>query len=121
MIAICNGTDLSDLIAYGYAIDYEPQYSGQVTAIDGTDYSAKLRDRAIITVPFLPLTKAQLEMVAQLFPASGAYVTWTYWDPALAANHTSQFKYARRRHTLKVVYHNGVEYWDGLVLELTER
>lgn len=121
MIAICNGTDLSDLIGYGYIVDYEPQYSGQVTAIDGTDYSAKLRDQVTLTVPFLPLTKEQLETVAQLFPAAGAYVTWTYWDPMLAANRTTQFKYSRRSHSLKVVYHNGVELWDGLVLELTER
>lgn len=121
MVAVCNGTDLSGLIAYGYTYEREPQYGGQVTTIDGTDYSAKLRDRVRLTVPFIPLTRAQLEMVLQLFPNGNPYVVWTYYDPFEGGNRTAQMKYEARQQRLKVRYSNGVEYWEGLTVNLTER
>lgn len=121
MKAICNNTDLTALIAHGYSIKLEPQYGGQMTAIDGKDYTAKLRDRAVITLPFLPLTRQQLHDVLQLFPATGAYVTWTYDDPDTGADRTVEMKYEDRTVGLKVRYRDGTEYWDGLVLKLTER
>ena len=121
MVAVCNGTDLSALIAHGYTYEREPQYGGQVTTIDGTDYSAKLRDRVRLTVPFLPLTLEQLETVLQLFPQSDPYVLWTYYDPFDGGNRTAQMKYEARQQTLKVHYYNGVEYWEGLTVTLTER
>ena len=121
MKAICNNTDLTALVGYGYALELVPQYGGQVTAIDGTDYTAKLRDLAVITVPFIPLTRTQLSNVLQLFPSSGAYVTWTYDDPVSGADRTVEMKYEARTASLKVRYRDGTEYWDGLVLKLTER
>lgn len=121
MTAVCNGTDLSALIGYGYTHVQEPQYGGQVTAIDGTDYSAKLRDRVRLTVPFIALTRDQLTAVLALFPQGDAYVTWTFFDPYLGENRTAQMKYEDRSQSLKVRYKNGVEYWDGLVVQLTER
>lgn len=121
MIAICNGTDLANLIGYGYAYALEPQYGGQVTTIDGTDHSAKLRDRVKLTVPFIPLTLPQLIAVLQLFPASGAYVTWTFFDPFTNGSRTEEMKYEQRETSLKVRYRNGTEYWEGLVITLTER
>lgn len=121
MIAICNGTDLSALIGYGYEMTYEPQYGGQMTAIDGTDHSAKLRDRLTLTVPFLPLTLEQLETVLALFPRTGAYVSWTLYDPAVGYQRTVAMKYEPRTVRLKVVYRNGTELWDGLVVKLIER
>ena len=121
MTAICNGTDLSDLIGYGYSEGLEPQYGGQMTAIDGTDYSAKLRDKSVLGVPFLPLTREQLEMVLALFPRTDAYVEWTFYDHNRGEIRTAQMKYERRETSLKVRYRNGVEYWAGLHLTLTER
>lgn len=121
MTAICNGTDLSALVGYGYEISQEPQYGATVTALDGTDYSAKLRDRWHLKVPFIALTKAQLTSVLQLFPSSGAYVSWTFYDEAQGTNRTLQFKYQKRSASLMVRYANGVEYWKGLVIELWEK
>jgi hypothetical protein len=113
--------DLSDLIAGGYTMEYEPQYGGQVTAIDGTDYTAKLRDVVHLTVPFIPLTLEQLTSVLQLFPASGAYVDWTYFDPYANADRTVQMKYDTRQSQLTVHYEDGTEYWSGLIVKLKER
>lgn len=121
MRAVCNGTDLSDLIANGYAVEYVPQYGGQITAIDGTDYSAKLRDTVRLTVPFIPLTLDQLTTVLQLFPRTGAYVTWSFFDPFENGNRTLEMKYEARQIQLRVVYRDGTEYWDGLIVKLTER
>lgn len=121
MTATCNGTDLSALIGYGYELEYIPQYSGQVTAIDGTDYSAKTRDVAHLVVPFIALTLTQLHDVLALFPSDGAYVTWTYYDPYSDSNRTVSMKYEARRSKLKIHYKNGVEYWEGLTVDLRER
>lgn len=121
MTAVCNGTDLSALIGYGYTYAQEPQYGGQMTAIDGTDYSAKLRDRVRLTVPFIALTRDQLTAVLQLFSQSSAYVEWTFFDPYLGEDRIAQMKYEDRTQSLKVRYANGVEYWEGLVVQLTER
>lgn len=121
MTAICNGTDLSALVASGYEIEYVPQYSGQVTAIDGTDYSAKIRDQIHLRVPFIPLTLDQLHDVLSLFPETTPYVTWTFYDPFFDANRILEMKYEKRSSSLRVRYHNGKEYWDGLTLELWER
>lgn len=121
MVAICNGTDLSDYVAQGYEYTREPQYGGRVTAIDGTDYSAKLRDIVKLTVPFIPLTEAVLTSILQQFPTTNAYVEWTYYDPYLGENRTAQMMCEPRTTRLRVRYSNGVELWDGLVLNLTER
>lgn len=120
MKAICNGTDLTDLVGYGYTAEQVPQYGGSVTALDGTDHSAKIRDRWHLTVPFLALTATQLAAVLALFPAAGAYVTWTFQDAA-GADHTLEMKYAARKSSLMVHYRNGLEYWKGLSVELWER
>lgn len=121
MKAICGSTDLSAYIGYGYTVEYEPQYGGSVTTMDGKDHTAKIRDRAKLTVPFIPLTAAELSTVLQLFPASGPYVTWTYTDPKSNQDRTVDMKYETRTSSIKVHYHNGTEYWDGLVVRLTER
>lgn len=121
MTAICNGTDLSALVGYGYIAEQVPQYGQSVTAIDGTDHSAKLRDRWHLTVPFIWLTKAQLKTVLQLFPATNAYVSWTFYDEKQGAERTLEFKYEARKAALKVHYRNGVEYWEIPPVELWER
>lgn len=121
MTAICNGVDISSLIGYGYKLELEPQYGGQVTTIDGTDYSAKLRNRVKLTVPFVAMTWEQLTEVLRLFPQNNAYVTWTYDDPYLAAERTVQMKPEPCTLELKVHHENGVEYWGGLVIQLVER
>lgn len=121
MTAICNGVDLSDLIGYGYTIEQVPQYGAEMTAIDGTDYSVKIRDRWHLIYPFIMLTKDQLQQVMQLFPDSGAYVEWTFYDEQQGADVTALFKYQARKAALRVRYRSGVEYWDGLSVELLER
>lgn len=121
MRAICNETDLSDLIASGYAYTAEPQYSDSVTAMDGTDYTAKLRYRVRLNVPFIPLTTAQLSAVLALFPRGGAYVDWTLYDPYAGGERTLQMKYETGGCTLACAYRDGTEYWSGLVIQLTER
>ncbi len=121
MKAICNGTDLTALVGYGYSAEQVPQYSDSVTALDGTDYSAKLRDQWHLTVPFIALTKAQLSTVLSLFPRTGAYVNWTFEDQQTGTERTLQMKYAARKANLMVHYRNGVEYWSGLSVELWER
>ena len=121
MTAICNGTDLSNLVGHGYTVEQVPQYGAQMTAIDGTDYSVKLRDRWHLVVPFIALTATQLAQVLSLFPAGGAYVEWTFYDQALGYNRTKSFRYEARKTSLLVHYRNGVEYWSGLSVELWER
>lgn len=121
MVAICNGTDLANLVGYGYVVEQVPQYGGQVTALDGTDYSVKIRDRWHLSVPFIALTKSQLSTVLSLFPAANAYVTWTFYDEAAGMNRTKQMRYEARKASLMVHYRNGVEYWSGLSVELWER
>ncbi len=121
MTAICNGVDLSQYIGQGMTYEREPQHSASITALDGTDYTAKLRDRVKLTVPFIPLTLAQLKTVLELFPEVGAYVSWTYYDPLTGSNRTIQAKYDARSSTLSCAYRNGTEYWSGLVVKLTER
>ena len=121
MTAICNETDLSAYVGYGYIYEQEPQFGASVTTLDGTDHTAKLRDKVRLTVPFIPLSPAQLSAVLQLFPENSAYVTWTYYDYELGRDRTAQFKYEKRTSSLKVHYRNGTEYLSGLVLVLTER
>ena len=121
MIAICNQTDLSDYVGQGYTYEREPQYGASITAIDGTDHSAKLRDRVKLTVPFIPLPLSTLTTVLQLFPNSGAYVSWTYYDPFTGSNRTIQAKYDTRSSVLKCVRRDGTEYYSGLVVNLIER
>ena len=121
MKAICNGTDLTALVGYGYTAAQEPQYGETITALDGTDYSAKIRDRWHLTVPFIALTRAQLALVLSLFPSTNPYVTWTFDDPMLGDEQTFEMKYSARKSSLMVKYVNGVEYWNGLSVELWER
>lgn len=121
MKAICGTTVLTDLIGQGVTYERAPQYGGQITAIDGTDHSAKIRDVVKLTVPFIPLTLDQLTTVLQLFPEHGAYVTWTYFDPYDNADRTVEMKYDTRQCVLKAAYRDGTEYWSGLVVKLTER
>ena len=121
MIAICNGVDLSAYIGQGFSLEYEPQYSASMTAMDGTDYTAKLRDRVKLAVPFIPLTLEQLTEVLQLFPQSGAYVTWQYYDPFTGGSRIIQAKYETRSSNLVRAFRNGKEYWSGLVVKLIER
>lgn len=121
MIAICNGTDLTDYVAQGYAIEMEPQYGTSLTALNGLDYTAKIRDRVKLTVPVIPVTLTKLTEILQLFPDNGAYVNWTFYDPVLAAQRTMQAKYDTRGSALRVAYVNGNEYYSGLVIKLTER
>lgn len=121
MVATCNGTDLSSLIGYGYKVEQVPQYGGQMTAMDGTDYSVKLRDRWHLTVPFIALNKTQLSMVLSLFPSSAAYVEWTFEDEATGSTRTLLMRYEARKMSLMVHYRSGVEYWSGLSVELWER
>lgn len=121
MIAICNGTDLSDLVGQGYTYAREPQYGDTIVTMDGTDHSAKLRDRVHLTVPFIPLTLEQLTEVLQLFPDTGSYVTWTYYDPFHGTNCNVQMKYDARSSALRSVLRDGTEYYSGLVVKLLER
>ncbi len=121
MIAICNGTNLTDLVGQGYTYAREPQYGTSMTALNGYDYTAKLRDRVHLTVPFIPLTAAQLTEILQLFPDGGAYVYWTYYDPFVGENITTQMKYEARTSMLQCVLRDGTEYYSGLVVSLLER
>lgn len=121
MIAICNGVNITDLLAYGYSAEQIPQYGQTMEAIDGTDYSAKLRDRWHIVAPFLPLTQEQLRSVLALFPPTSAYVSWTFDDTQTGTRRTRSFKYGVRKADLKVRYRNGIELWSGLSVDLTER
>lgn len=121
MKAVCGSTDLSGYIGQGYTYEREPQYGGSITAIDGTDYSAKIRDRVKLTVPFIPLTLAQLTTVLQLFPNNDSYVNWTYYDPFTAADRTVQMKYDTRSSVLRCVKRDNTEYYSGLVVKLIER
>ena len=121
MIAVCNGIDLSDYIGQGFEIQYEPQNGESMTAIDGTDYTAKMRDRVRLTYPFIPLTTDQISTVLELFPQSGAYVTWTFFDIRLGRSRTIQGKYDTRASKLKCVWKNGTEYYSGLTVTLVER
>ena len=121
MKAICGSTDLSSYIGRGYTYEREPQYGASVTALDGTDYSAKIRDRVKLTIPFIPLTLSQLSTVLQLFPQTGSYVTWTYYDPFAAADRTIEMKYDTRSTELHCLKRDGTEYYSGLVVKLIER
>ena len=121
MTAICNGTDLTDFVAQGYTYAREPQYGTSMTALNGYDYTAKLRDRVHLTVPFIPVTRAQLSDILQLFPAGGAYVYWTYYDPVAEDTITLQMKYETRTAALQCVLQDGTEYYSGLVINLVER
>lgn len=121
MIAKCNNVDLSGYVGKGYIYAREPQYGTTMTALNGIDYTAKLRDRVILTVPFIPLTLAQLSDILQLFPDNGAYVTWTYYDPVAELNRVVEMKYDTRSTELRCVYKDGTEYYSGLVIKLIER
>lgn len=121
MIAICNGTNLTDYVGQGYTYAREPQYGTSMTALNGYDYTAKLRDRVRLTVPFIPVTQEKLTEILQLFPDSGAYVYWTYYDPYAADTITLQMKYEARTAALQCVLLDGTEYYSGLVIELIER
>ena len=121
MIAICNGTNLTDYVGEGYTYSREPQYGTSLTALNGYDYTAKLRDRVRLTVPIIPVTQEKLTEILQLFPAAGAYVNWTYYDPFVGNNVTTQMKYEARTTTLQCVLRNGTEYYSGLVINLVER
>lgn len=121
MIAICNGTDLTGYVAQGYTIEMEPQYGGSITAMDGRDHTAKLRDRIILTVPIIPVTLSKLTEILQLFPSGDSYVSWTFYDPFSAVTRTLQMKYDTRSSVLKCAYVNGNEWYSGLVIKLTER
>ena len=116
-----NGTDISNMIAQGYTYAREPQQGNSMTALDGTDYSAKLRDRVRLTLPFIPLTKQQLTTVLQLFPSSDAYVTVSYDDLFLNATRSISMKYDTRSSVLACSHRSGVDYYSGLVVELLER
>ena len=121
MTIVCNGVDITNLIAHGYTYEQEPQYGDTMTAMNGTDYTAKLRDRVKLTLPFVPLTEAQLHGVLQLFPAGSAYVTVQYYDIFTAANRTISMKYDSRSSTLAVRHIGGNTYYTGLVVNLIER
>lgn len=121
MTITCSGTDITAYLAHGYQYELEPQYGGSVTTIDGLDHSAKIRDRVKLTLPFIPLTKSQLTTVLQLFPASGAYVDVSYYDLFTGATRSVSMKYDTRSSTLAVSHAGGNEYYDGLVVTLTER
>ena len=121
MTAICNGTDLSDFIGQGYTYARDPQYGSTIVTMNGMDHSAKLRDRVQLTIPFIPLTLAQLTDVLQLFPNSDSYVNWTFYDPFLNSNRTAQMKYDTRSTVLRCVLRDGTEYYSGLVIKLLER
>lgn len=121
MIAICNGTTLTDYVGQGYTYSREPQYGTSMTALNGYDYTAKLRDRVHLTVPFIPVTQEKLTEILQLFPAGGAYVYWTYYDPYAEDTITLQMKYDARTASLQSVVLDGTEYYSGLVVDLLER
>ena len=121
MIAICNGTDLTDYIGPGYTYELEPQYGDSVITIDGTDHSAKIRDRVKLTIPFIPLEMDKLSEILQLFPNGGAYVEWVYYEPRIGDTRLIQAKYDTRSSTLKCAYRDGTEYYSGLVISLIER
>lgn len=121
MIAICNGTDLSPYVGQGYVYARQPQYGATVTTMDGTDHSAKLRDRVELTVPLIPVTLEKLTEILQLFPNGGAYVEWTYFDPFLGVTTTKQMKYETRESELRSVLINGTEYYGGLTIKMIER
>ena len=121
MIAICNGTDMTPYMTQGYTYEREPQIIASMTALDGTDHSVKIRDRVKLTVPLIPLTMEQLTRVLRLFPDTGAYVEWTYYDPHAAGTRVIQAKYETRTSRLKRVYRDGTEYYEGLVIKLIER
>lgn len=121
MKAICNGTDLTAYVGQGYTYAREPQYGETVTTLNGTDYTAKLRDRVRLTVPFIPVTLNKLAEILQLFPNGGSYVNWTFNDPFTNAERTLQMKYDTRETELRSVCRDGTEYYDGLVVKLIER
>lgn len=121
MIAVCNGVDMTPYMAQGYTCEREPQIIASMTALDGTDHSVKIRDRIKLTVPLIPLTQQQLTQILRLFPDSGAYVEWEYYDPYAANRRVIQAKYETRTSRLKRAYRNGREYYEGLVIKLTER
>lgn len=121
MTAVCNGMDLSPYIAQGYVYELEEQYGDSVITMDGTDHTTKIRDRVKLTVPFIPLRKETLSQILQLFPATGAYVSWTFEDLYTGQVRTVQAKYSARSNRLKRAERNGAEYWEGLVINLIER
>lgn len=121
MTAVCNGVDMTPYMAQGYTYERDPQIVASMTTLDGKDHSVKIRDRVKLTVPIIPLTMQQLTMVLKLFPESGAYVSWTYYDPFEEGTRTIQAKYEARTSRLKRAYRDGTEYYEGLVIKLIER
>lgn len=121
MTILCNGTNITSLLAHGYIYELEPQYAESITTIDGLDHTSKIRDRVKLKLPFIPLTRSQLTDVLQLFPAGGAYVEITYYDIFTGADRVATMKYDTRSSMLAVSHQNGNEYYDGLVVNLIER
>lgn len=121
MTILIGATDITDYIAQGYTYEREPQYGDQITALDGTDYSVKLRDKVKLTLPFVPLTGTELSEILQLFPDSDAYVEVTYDDLYLGLPRIVSMKYSTRSSVLSCSHRSGVNYYSGLVIELIER
>ena len=121
MKAICNGIDLSPYIAQGYTYEREPLDTNSFTTMDGTDHTERVREKVKLKVPFIPLKKRELTEILKLFPERGAYVTWRYEDLYSGQERVIQAKFERVSCQLRMSYRNGVEYYSGLVISLTER
>lgn len=121
MVAKIGTTDLSSLIGYGYSYSLIPQCGETITTMDGKEHAVKIRDRVKLTVPFIALTLAQINSLLALFPANGAYVNWTFYDPNTGSTRTAEMKYSDRLSRLACVRQGGTELYTGLVLELIER
>lgn len=113
---IFNGVDFAPCLA-SYRVAYEVEYSRQVTALDGTEYTTKGTRRPIAAFALKPLSDENISLYYGALSALTALCVFT--DPA---SNTPQAMRMRVTTDLETVFclrsADGKRYYEGKEIEL---
>lgn len=117
--------DTNDFTPYfteiGYQVEYASVDGGQGgLMLSGTTTADEIATKAIVTLPCYPLNEEQISDLLQIV-YSGVYHTVTFYDPRAGMNRTMQARRQVSQQKYRGFGANGLEYWTGTVVTLTER
>lgn len=105
----------------GYEVEYLIIDGGQGgLTLSGEMEEDEIAQKAEITLPCWPLNEEQLaDLLSVIYNAT--YHTVTYYDPKAGGTRTITARRKVSRHKYRGFGANGLEYWTGVVVTLTEK
>lgn len=119
---LINGTNVTAYLPpTGYTVGYQSVDGGQGgTMQDGTYTEDEIAIKAVISIPCMPLSDAQIALLlSNVF--GNPYCAVQYYDPMRGTNRQINARRSVSTQKYRGAGANGSDYWTGTIINLIER